>query len=343
MNAILRTIQIGVFLSVAFCVSSQTVERFRVMCYNVENYFDCKDDSLKEDSEYLYGGLRRWSATKKKQKQMHIAKVIAAVGEWDQPALVGLCEVENETCLTELTKYGGLASFGYRYVHYESPDVRGIDVALLYDRRQFRPLHHEPISVIFPDKARPTRDILYTKGLMHKRDTLHVFLCHFSSRYGGQAESEPRRIYTASVLRRRVDSILTLDPHSNILLMGDFNDYPSDVSMSQTLRGLSLGDTPPQVSELYNLMFPFDEKNIGTHKHQGDWGCLDQILVSGALIDTLSSTHTSPQDVHIFSPSFLLEEDEKYLGTKPFRTYVGYKYNAGFSDHLPIYIDLWLE
>ena len=314
---------------------------FKVLCYNVENYFDCVDDSLTEDGEYLPTGMRAWNNEKYQRKQINISKVITAVGAWESPALVGLCEIESRKCLTDLTKYSGLKNLGYKFLQHESPDARGVDVALLYQPNKFRPIYDEAIRINFPTAPQSkTRDILFVKGILPTEDTLHVFVCHFPSRLGGELESEERRMYVASVLRLKVDSIFSASVRPNILIMGDFNDYPTNSSMLKVLKA-----QPPEkevsMTKLYNLMYPLHERGKGSHKHEGEWGALDQIIVSGNLLNPLNKIYTIAEDAHVFEADFLLENDEVFLGKQPFRTYKGMKYQGGFADHLPVYLDLW--
>ncbi len=324
-------------------IKAQNTEKinFRVLCYNVENYFDCVDDPATEDSEYLPSGIRAWNNDKYQRKQINISKVIAAVGGWEGPALVGLCEIESQKCLADLTRYSGLKNLGYKFLQHESPDARGVDVALLYQPGKFRPIHDEAISIHFPALPQSkTRDILFVKGIVPTDDTLHVFVCHFPSRLGGELESEERRLYVASVLRMKVDSIFTANKKPNILIMGDFNDYPTNNSMLKVIKAL-----PPEkeisMEKLYNLMYPIHISGKGSHKHEGEWGALDQIIVSGNLLNPLSKIFTLADDAHVFDADFLLETDEVFLGKQPFRTYKGMKYQGGFADHLPVYVDLW--
>lgn len=336
-----KTIAIVLFASFFFSVKSQIEKKnFKVMSYNVENYFDCVDDSLTQDEEYLPTGMRAWNAEKYRTKQNHISKVIAAVGGWEPPALVALCEIESEKGMFELTKYSPLKNLKYKYVHYESPDARGVDVALLYQSEMFKPFHSEPIRINFPNSDSKTRDILYVAGKMPTGDTLNVFVCHFPSRLGGELESEDRRMFVASRLRAKVDSIFSSDADANIIIMGDFNDYPTNESIEKVLKANKISANI-STSELYNLSFALQEKGIGSHKHETEWGMLDQIIVSGNLLKTENNISTSEKDMHVFSADFLLENDEKFLGKKAFRTYNGMKYQGGFADHLPVYVDLW--
>jgi predicted extracellular nuclease len=333
-----------VLLLCSICnLSAQNIEKqnFKIMCYNVENYFDCIDDSLTDDSEFLPGGMRGWNYTKYEKKQANIAKVIAAIGGWDAPALVGLCEIESEKCLVDLTRYSGLKNLRYKFLHHESPDARGVDVALLYQPRQFKPYHDEAIRINFPDAPNnKTRDILFSSGVIPNGDTLHIFVCHFPSRLGGELESEEKRIFVASVVRHKVDSIFDANRQSNIVIMGDFNDFPTNVSLLEELKAKPLNDSI-STSGLYNLMYKMHTEGKGSNKHNGDWGALDQIIVSGNLLNQHGTFFTKQSDTRFFDADFLLEDDKTFLGKQPFRTYVGLKYQEGFSDHLPVYADFW--
>lgn len=338
-----------IFLIIFICfifvspIFSQNHEKqcFKVVSYNVENYFDCVDDSLTNDAEYLAGGMRGWNYAKYLKKQANISKVITAIGGWDAPAIVGLCEIESEKCLRDLTRFSGLKNLKYKYLHHESPDARGVDVAMLYQQAMFKPIHNEAIGIHFPDAPQSkTRDILFASGIIPTGDTLHCFVCHFPSRLGGELESEDHRIFVASVLRLKVDSIFAKNSHPNIVIMGDFNDYPTNESILNVLKAV-----PPTEkslnSSLYNLLFPIHVAGKGSHKHEGEWGALDQIIVSGNLLNPQNSIFTLVSDAHVFEADFLLVNDEKYLGKEPFRTYNGMKYQGGFSDHLPVYVDFW--
>jgi endonuclease/exonuclease/phosphatase family metal-dependent hydrolase len=336
----IQLILIFVFI---FNLHAQIAEKqvFKIVSYNVENYFDCVDDTLTNDAEYLQGGMRGWNNDKYQRKQANISKVIAAIGGWDAPALVGLCEIESEKCMFDLTNYSGLKSLKYKYLHHESPDARGVDVALLYQPKLFKPIHDEAIRIHYPmAPTSTTRDILFAKGIVPTGDTLHVFVCHFPSRLGGELESEDKRIFVASVLKNKVDSIFNYNSAPNIVIMGDFNDYPTNESMKDILKALP---PAPEVSvkSLYNLMYAFHISGKGSHKHEGEWGALDQIIVSGNLLISKNKFYTLATDAKVFDAEFLLEDDKNFLGKQPLRTYTGMKYQGGFADHLPIYLDCW--
>lgn len=328
-------------LSFSFAVCGQN--KIRIVEYNVENYFDCTDDTLTNDDDFTHRGNRAWTPQRYIKKQMAIAKVIAALSEWQTPALIGLLEVENKKCLDDLLIYGSLKSFDYKYIHFDSPDRRGIDVALVYDERQFKPMKAEPLKVTMDNEPDfTTRDILYVKGVVGRKDTLHVYLCHFPSRWGGAGVSEPKRICAAQTLKQHYDSLCMAHKRPLVLIMGDFNDTPQNRSIYHVL-----GAQPPQAAvfpnHLYNLMWQVYEKGDGTHKYQGEWSCLDQFIVSGAMLDPQSALTTSVDKITIFQPSFMLLEDVRYGGVQPFRTYRGWKYEGGYSDHLPVLIDLTIQ
>ncbi len=320
---------------------------FRVMSYNVENLFDTRHDTLKNDYEFLPDALRHWNYAKYKRKLDNIARVIIAVGGWTPPALIALCEVENDSVIRDLTRYSALREAGYRYVMTQSADERGIDVALLYQRNIFKPLSHQSLSVSkFRKETRPTRDILHVSGLLLNKDTLDVFVAHFPSRSGGAKESEPHRLHAARRMKTAIDSLLRLRRHPQIILMGDFNDYPDNKSIRQVLKAEAPPLSPDSLHAhgLYHLLVgkTTARKHFGSYKYQGEWGLLDHIIVSGSLLQKDSSFHTDETKADVFTPPFLLEEDKKYGGKQPFRTYRGMKYQAGYSDHLPVWAEFQL-
>lgn len=312
-----------------------------MMFYNVENLFDTRNDSLKEDDQFLPEGFMRWTPYRYWEKLRNLTRVITAVGEMYAPALVGLCEVENDSVLFDLTKRSPLRVQGYEYLLTHSPDERGIDVALLYQPHQFRLLQTGEYEISFRQRRRkPTRNILHVVGEVISGDTIDLFVCHFPSRSEGKRETEPARIDAAALLRGKCDSLFTLRNHAHIVIMGDFNDQPNDKSLSRVLAAKRI-DGQPDRNLLYNLfqqMAPSQE--YGTCKYQGRWELLDQFVVSGNLLMRESNIRVSSEGAKIFRAPFLLEEDERHYGMKPFRTSLGPRYLGGFSDHLPIYMDL---
>lgn len=308
---------IPLFLWLSLCsVALVAQTQVQIINYNVENLFFPYDDtdSVSPDKEFTPEGNRHWTYGRYKDKLARIGQVVANIGKWNTPALIGLEEVENEQCLLDLCKFGVLRNYQYQYLHRDSKDVRGIDCALLYHPKQFRLLHNDFISV--PTEGRPTRDIIYASGLLHSGDTLHVFLCHFPSQRG-TTETDSRRMVARNTLQIRLDSLLQQNPMSKIVVMGDFNAAPSN-----------------QFKPLHNLMSDFEDHGKGTYKWHGVWSCLDHFYVTPNL---LPYVHTE-----IYCPDWLMEDDLQYLGKKPFRTYQGYKYIGGYSDHLPIWMTITL-
>ncbi len=322
-------------------IFSQSHNNYKILFYNVENLFDIYKDTLKNDEEFLPEGERFWNKHRYYNKINNTYKVIMAVGEWNPPAIIGLSEIENRKVLHDLVNNTPLVKFEYKIIHKESPDRRGIDVGFLYREELFKPLKSEFIPINFPSNPESkTRDIIYVKGIADRIDTLHIFINHWPSRWGGQLESEGRRVFVSSVLKAKVDSIFKSYSASNIIITGDFNDYPDNKSINDILNASQNLDSILE-DQLYNLSAQlFKTKNIGTYKYQGEWGVLDQFIVSGNLLKNGNKIQTSVNDTYIFNADFLLEPDEGYFGYKPFRTFIGYKYNGGFSDHLPTYLIL---
>ena len=321
------------------CGVSQPVDTTHcIMFYNVENLFHPSDDSLTADEDFTPTGSYHWTFKKYNRKVSMIGKVILAAGRGDPPWLVGLAEIENERVLKDLCYNSPLRKYGYRYVHYDSPDRRGVDVAMLFRDSCVRILRSRKIPVVFPfDTFARNRDILYAVVQFPSGDSLHVFVNHWTSRYGGYAATVPKRNWYAAVVRQCVDSLMTGDPRAKILITGDFNDYATDESMTEYLRVREYGHKLPR-DTLYNLMLPLARQSLrGSHKHEDFWGCLDQFIGSDAwLTDTTGVRPVGGAEV--FDADFLLVDDEKYGGKKNFRTFLGPRYIGGFADHLPVYV-----
>lgn len=286
----------------------------RIVSYNVENLFDTKHDTLKNDSSFLPEGMHHWTYRRYQTKIDRIAQVLVNIGGWESVPLVGLCEVENARCLRNLCYE--LRRFHYKYVHYDSPDERGVDVALLYDSTRLSILNRRALSLSLDGDA--TRDILYVSALYEQRDTVHVMMCHLPSQLGGASNTDWKRQRAKSLIQSQIDSIFLFQPSANIVVMGDMNTSAQD-----------------DLTGMVNLMIPIQKMGQGTHKYQGIWTCLDQFYVSPSIV--------SRSVASIFSPQWLLEEDTKYLDYKPHRTFIGFRYNDGYSDHLPIVLHLRLD
>ncbi len=315
--------------------------KLRLIFYNVENLFDTVNDPGKDDDAFTPDGDRRWNAYRLRIKVNNIYKALVAAAEFEIPAIIGLCEVENMHVLEMLATQTGLKNHDYRIIHRNSADRRGIDVAVLYRPEYFIPLDTLFLAINFPfDTLATTRDILYLKGLARGTDTLYLFVNHWTSRWGGQAITEPYRNHTASVLRSFTDSLLLQHPDAAIVIMGDFNDEPNDISLRKHLFA-SLDTDNPESGKLYNVSFTPGRSNMGSCKYQGEWFLFDQFIVSGSLLNGSAPLQTCLKSFSVFSAGFLLIPDESWFGFKPFRSYEGFRYTGGFSDHLPVVLDLW--
>lgn len=302
------------------------ISLFTLVQLNCENLFDCRHDSLKNDQEFLPEAYRHWTTSRYWKKLNRIGQEIVACGgegkQWRLPDLVALCEVENDSVLHDLTRRSLLRTARYEYVMTHSPDLRGIDVALLYSPFTFALVKSYALRVNPPAGMRPTRDILYAKGLTFGGDTLHVFVLHAPSRAGGEANTRPYRMAVANRLCTAIDSIRQGTPTANIVVTGDFNDY-GDAPALRLLAANGLTDVSA------NAIGTNGAK--GTYRYQGEWGSLDHVFVSQKI-------HEKGVSCHIFDAPFLMEDEEKYGGKRPWRTYQGPKYLGGFSDHLPLVV-----
>lgn len=294
--------------------------------YNLENCFDSFDDSLNNgDNQYLPESQKHWTFKRYKTKLNNLSKVILASNRWDSPTLVGVCEVENSSVLKHLIYWTGLSEVNYQFIHYESPDHRGIDVALLFRSDRFSVINSKPIFVHLGGNS-STRDILLVKGVLNvnNEDTLFVLVNHWPSRYGGATASEPKRILASNKLLSVVDSIRQLNKNNQIIIMGDFNDTPHDLSV-QRISSHGFKNMAMEISK---------QNGVGTNKYRYQWEVIDQIIVSENFFEKY---HT---EFDVIDYDFLLEDDKTYMGRKPFRSYSGPRYLGGFSDHLPVLLKI---
>lgn len=312
--------------------------QYRIVFYNVENLFDTKDDPRTSDEEFTPRGSNRWTESRYKNKLSKIAETVSRTGGKEFPFFVGLAEVENRRVINDLIKQTALLPGNYGLVHHDSPDSRGIDVAFLYRKSFFKPLQTAFFEVTFPtDTTVKTREILYVSGLLGV-DTLHFFVCHFPSMYGGEKKSEWKRIRAAQVLRHKMDSVRKKNPVAKIVVMGDFNGK-ADTDAQKVLGIRSSGQEKYIGNALYNTGYYLLFKEYGSYRYRGVWQTLDHILVSGSLLNARRGLRADKR-LSVFSAPFLLEEDKKHSGGKPRPTYRGPIYIGGYSDHLPVYIDL---
>ncbi len=312
---------------------------FTILFYNTENFFDCENDTTKSDEEYLANADRNWTPQRFHLKAERLAKVIVAAGKWDAPLLVGLCEIENRDVLEALVKTDPLTGIHYKIIQQDSPDPRGIEVALLYRSDLFHPFDYKVIPV--NDTQNPkfrTRDILKVVGTLGNNDTLTVYVNHWPSRYGGIMETQRYRAMAARILRAAIDNDLSENSNRKIVCMGDFNDTPTDQSIDGQLEAKPLQTA--KSNQLINLSANWLTNDILTIKSKYRWEIFDQFIVSSGFMN--SKHGILYLNAEIFKESFLLEKDFTYGGVKPKRTYQGFKYHNGFSDHLPIVLHFQL-
>ena len=308
---------------------------FRFMFYNVENFFDVYDDPVTDDNDFLPGGVMKWNYTRYIKKINSLSKTIVAAGEWQPPDIIGLCETENRKVIDDLLAGTVLLKYNYGILHENSSDERGIDVVLLYRK--------DLVKIIYSGCFLPsedgkeitgTRSVLYAKCLIDD-DTLHFFVNHWPSRRGGVLAGETLRMKIAGMVRDKVDSIETSVPGSKIIIAGDFNCTPEDAVIHKMAETEGL--------RLHNLSEKLSKEGLGTYRFKGAWEVIDQIFVSDGLINNRSGLTADDKSFRILNSEFLLMSDPNFPGTKPFSTYNGYRYQGGFSDHLPVLLDLYLR
>jgi predicted extracellular nuclease len=313
-------------------------DSLRIAFYNVENLFDTLDDPIKIDSEYLPNSSLRWTRERYEAKQRNLVKAIEGLG---YPSVLGMCEVENRRVLEDLIAQPELRSRNYAIVHYDSPDERGIDVAMLYKSTDFTPNNQASHRVKLPvDK---TRDILEVSGLL-RGTKITVFVNHWPSRRGGADTSEPKRLMAAQTLKAKTDSLFRLDKKARIVIMGDLNDEPMDKSLTQGLEAVlwnrDSAKTLPH-NKLYNLAAAVKRNKKGSYWYRNEWEAIDQIIVSGFWLDGRSKLQM-PDSESVLNAEFLTYKDRN--GNRPpNRTYTGPIYRGGFSDHFPVYITVYLK
>ena len=310
-------------------------EHFKIIFYNTENLFDAVDDPKTQDEEFTPGGTNKYTDSIYRVHLAHTAKVLGTILESEQPLFIGLSEIENQQVLEDLIKTAPLNQYNLGIVHQESPDARGIDVGLLYNKKLFTLNKQEFLTVsLVSDTSFKTREILHATGTLSNGEMIDVFVNHWPSRREGQIESEPRRLAAASVLKAATDKVLAGNANANILIMGDFNDYPTDKSIStvlgaQTIQNMASG------ALLFNLMHkPATGAIQGSHFFKGEWGFLDQMMISKGLADD-KSTEIVDKRADVFYRDFMIYTNKDGVQS-PNKFYAGSKFVGGYSDHLPI-------
>ncbi|MEH6536666.1 MAG: endonuclease [Psychroserpens sp.] len=306
---------------------------YTVAFYNLENLFDIYNDATKHDNDFLPGSDKRWTKKRYDRKLFKLGQVISKIGFIDTqkpPTIIGLAEVENKNVLQDLIESKDLEPFDYGIVHYNSQDERGIDVALIYDKTDFTVENSKTFSVYLEDEIGDqdyTRDILLVSGILHS-EKVHCIVNHWPSRREGELESMPKRMKASEKVIEIINQLKSEDPNAKILVMGDFNDNPSN----ESIKLLS------NKGELYNPMETMLSYSRGSSNHNFKWNLFDQILFSTNFFET-QNNKLKFDSADIFDEKFLTQYKGKYKG-QPFRTYVGKKYKGGYSDHFPVYVQL---
>ncbi len=321
---------------VAGSCGKKTTSPTVVAFYNVENLFDTIDDAHIRDERYVPDSDIKWGTERYHHKINNLAKVMSAIDSTGFPAIFGLCEVENKGVLEDLLKHTELSSANYQIVHKNSQDERGIDNALLYQKEYYKPIVNRYIQPIFPDSLKnKTRDILYSKGKLAGGETIHLFVNHWVSRWGGQAETEVFRIYLGQQIKAITDSILEVDAQANIIILGDLNDNPTDISILNHLGAQPVTE-PLGSGPLHNLSLNMYREGVGSLYYKS-WDMFDQVIVSTALLKGSNGLITRPKQ------SILMEDWMLYYPKKgdprPNRT-AAKNYYGGYSDHLPVFLTL---
>lgn len=337
------TLLFMIFCSVLFA-QEKKYKISTVGFYNVENLFDTNDDEEVRDSEFTPNGKKNWTQEKYNEKLANLAKVIAGLGidqNKDGAAILGVAEVENKGVLEDLVNQETLKKRKYKIIHGDSPDKRGIDVALLYQEEFFKPISHKyhPLMIYRNDERIFTRDVLHVCGLLDG-EKIHVLVNHWPSRSGGEKKSRPGRNAASALNKSIADSIKIEEPEAKILIMGDLNDDPISPSLKNVLQARPRANNTPK-GGFFNPMWSYYKKGIGSNAYRDAWSLFDQIVVSQALLDKDQEGFFFYKAV-INNANDLVQPFGQYKGY-PFRTFAGDTYIAGYSDHFPVYVLLLKE
>lgn len=341
----LRTITLLLLISAtAFgqLATRKQAQEFTVMFYNVENLFDTEDDPAKEDEEFTPEGEKEWTKDRYEKKLEDIVRVIMSLPGEELPAIIGLAEVENEAVLRDLVNTRGLRRAGYVPLLIEGEDPRGIDCALLYREDFFKYDYHQllPVEDLSGEDYK-LRPILHVVGDAPDGKPLHIYVNHWKSRYGGVKETEPRRVYSGIALRREMDRLLSTENSPRVILMGDFNDDPTNKSMLDVLKA---GNKRKNIAinDMYNLYYDMHNLDLGgSLNYRGDWQMYDQIVVSYSLLNQPRGLTTGFDEGQVLKEEWMLFHDERNNVKVPNRTYGGPNYYGGISDHFPVYVTFW--
>jgi len=313
-----------------------------VAFYNQENFFDTINNENVNDEEYTPNGPIKWNTQKYKAKLQHMSYAISQIGLDYSPvgvAIIGVSEIENQGVLEDLVKQPDLAKRSYQIVHYDSPDLRGIDVALLYNPKLFIVTNSKSYRLHTEDPTFLTRDQLMVSGYL-QGEKVHIIVNHWPSRSNGELPSRPKRNAAAALTRSIADSLFRVDPKAKIIIMGDLNDDPFNESCA-TVLGAKKEIKDVKDGELYNTLWKTLDKGIGSLAYNDQWNLFDQIIVSSELAHA-DRSKLKLWKAEVFNRSFLTQQEGKYKGT-PWRTHAGGAWTNGYSDHYPTLIYLVKE
>lgn len=329
-----------IFITLQPLYSQRNVKSFLVVSYNVENLYDTVNSPLFEDDEFTPSGEKAWTYDRYKKKLNDLARVVMSIPGKELPALIGLSEIENRKVLEDLAGQRGLRKGDYKIVHEDGQDPRGIECALLYRPDLFKYKSHEYVPIDDPvDPDYLYRGILHVKGKAPDGSSLHIFVNHWKSRSGGEQETERQRMFSAISLRKQMDLLMARESGFKVIIMGDFNDEPTNRSLTNGLSALNKRRNI-QMGDYYNLFY--DLHNIegkGTYNYQGNWNMLDQVIISYNLLDQERGLTTGFRSGVILKEEWMLYVSEKYGESLPSATYGGPEYYGGPSDHLPVYVE----
>ncbi len=347
-NKKLKSLSSSFILVLAICITvqngyGQEYKVGTVAFYNLENLFDTIDSPDTKDTEFTPEGSNNYTSKIYEEKLDRMAKVISEIGgEFvpGGPSVIGVSEIENRSVLEDLIKAGKLKSTKYNIVHYNSPDDRGVDVALLYRPNYFKVMNSRSVPVLIPGKEDfNTRDILVVSGEFDG-ELMHFLVCHWPSRYGGEKRSAPLRNAAAKVARNIIDSIQEADKNAKIILLGDLNDNPDNESVFKYLSAKGK-KSKLKNGDLYNPYYEKYKKGIGSNAYKDVWSLFDQLVVSQSLLEKDKSSYRFYK-AKIFKKDYLIQQKGRFEGY-PFRTFAGGSYLGGYSDHFPVYVVLVKE
>lgn len=326
--------------------SQEKPKKFEVACigfYNVENLYDTENDTLVNDEEFLPEGGNRWTDKLYREKLQHMSQVISQIGTDASPdgaIVLGMAEIENRKVVEDLIAQPLLKGRNYGIVHYDGPDRRGVDVGLIYRKDFFTVESSRSIRLVNPsDTSFRTRDQLLVSGSL-RGERVHFMVAHWPSRRGGEKASSPLRMLAAQTGRKVIDSILAVEPNARIIYMGDLNDDPINKSLTEGLRAKG-NRNKLQAGDMFNTMYAFYKDGIGTLAFRDAWNLFDQLVITQPFLNGNDGGFQFNRS-RIFNKPFIRKQDGNFDGY-PWRTFVGGKYDGGFSDHFPVYLVLMRE